>query len=68
MKKELEYLQPERKKKEYHKPEIETFEIFLEGGIAATSITTVSVGGPNGNSRPDIVDQPFEDKNFDFEF
>ena len=66
MKKKKESLQIA--KKEYVKPQIEIFNIYMEESIATTSTATVSIGGPNGSSQPDIFDQPFEEKNYDLEF
>ncbi|UIR57436.1 hypothetical protein LZQ00_06355 [Sphingobacterium sp. SRCM116780] len=57
-----------KEKKEYMKPQIEIFNIYMEEGIATGSTATVSVGGPNGSAQPDIFDQPFEENNQDLEF
>lgn len=55
-----------KKKKKYTAPKVEVCVIKLEEGIANGS--RVSVGGSNGAAQPDIIEQPFEEINYDIEF
>ena len=52
-------------KKKYHSPIINMLIISIAESIASGS--QVSFGG-NADGRPNIEDQPFEEKNWDIEF
>lgn len=55
-----------KKKKKYTPPKIEVIVVELEKGIAAGS--TISIGGPNGASQPDILNQEIDEQKFDINF
>lgn len=56
-----------KKKRKYVAPLITVESIEMEQGIAVSSISTVSIGGPC-NGQPEIADQLTDEKTFEIEF
>lgn len=55
-------------KKKYVNPQIRALLIEMEEGVASGSASPASMGGRDGSASPGILDQSFEEKNYDFEF